>query len=153
MTKLGLMVRLAVMLSLGSGGIVLGSLPAIAQETGGDDRTSGQVNEVEQSLHPSTARLSARAEAHPPIHSSTPVPLSELEQPATTIEDWIAQIEASLVQITNVRLEETEAGLQVILETAEGELAVSETRTVGNALIADIPNAAIAEEFSQTEPI
>jgi iron complex outermembrane receptor protein len=43
--------------------------------------------------------------------------------------------------------------LQVILETAEGELSVAETRTVGNALIADIENAAIAEEFSQENPI
>lgn len=50
-------------------------------------------------------------------------------------------------------MEETKAGLQVILETAEGELSVSETRTVGNALIADIPNAAIAGEFAQENPI
>ncbi|NJL41090.1 MAG: TonB-dependent siderophore receptor, partial [Leptolyngbyaceae cyanobacterium SM1_4_3] len=85
---------------------------------------------------------------------SSPLPaLSELDSPAATVTDWVAQIEASLVQITNVRLEETESGLQVILETAEGELAVSETRTIGNALIADIPNAAIAEEFSQENPI
>lgn len=35
--------------------------------------------------------------------------------PATTVNDWMAQIEASLVQITGVRLEETETGLQVIL--------------------------------------
>ncbi|NJR52888.1 MAG: TonB-dependent siderophore receptor [Leptolyngbyaceae cyanobacterium CSU_1_3] len=79
--------------------------------------------------------------------------LSELEPPATTIEEWVAQIETSLVQIANVRVETTETGLQVILETAEGETLAPETRTIGNALIADIPNAAIAEEFSQAEPI
>ncbi|WP_416671391.1 AMIN domain-containing protein [Egbenema bharatensis] len=79
--------------------------------------------------------------------------LHELEQPATTIEDWVAQIEASLVQITGVRVETTETGLQVILETENGALEVPETRSVGNALIADIPNATIAEEFSQAEPI
>jgi iron complex outermembrane receptor protein len=65
----------------------------------------------------------------------------------------VAQIEASLSQITAVRVEATEAGLQVILETAAGELATPATQTLGNALIADIPNAAIAEEFSQAEPI
>ncbi|MBF2050504.1 MAG: TonB-dependent siderophore receptor [Elainella sp. C42_A2020_010] len=65
----------------------------------------------------------------------------------------MAQIEASLVQITGVRVEETEEGLQVILETAEGSLEVPETRSIGNALIADISNATIAEEFSQSEPI
>jgi len=164
MTKLGLMVRLAVVLSLGSGAIAFCSLSAIAQEVGNREWETQNGEEQpastpESSLEEiSTVQLNGSAEltevqaAHEP-QRSTPVPLSEVEQPATTIEDWVAQIEASLVQITNVRLEETEAGLQVILETAEGELAVSETRTVGNALIADIPNAAIAEEFSQTEPI
>ncbi|MBF2050497.1 MAG: TonB-dependent receptor plug domain-containing protein [Elainella sp. C42_A2020_010] len=75
------------------------------------------------------------------------------DQPATTIADWVAQIEASLVQITGVRVETTETGLQVILETENGSLNVPETRSIGNALIADIPNATIAEEFSQAEPI
>ncbi|NEQ20626.1 MAG: TonB-dependent siderophore receptor [Microcoleus sp. SIO2G3] len=79
--------------------------------------------------------------------------LHELEQPATTVTNWIAQIKASLVQITGVRVEETETGLQVILETAEGGLSVPETRIVDNALIADISNVTIAEEFSQAEPI
>ncbi|QYO62236.1 TonB-dependent siderophore receptor [Leptolyngbya sp. 7M] len=95
-------------------------------------------------------RVGGNAELQP----VTAIPhLGELEQPATTIEDWVAQIEASLVQITDVRVEATEAGLQVILETAEGSLEAPETRSVGNALIADIPNAAIAEDFSQAEPI
>jgi iron complex outermembrane recepter protein len=71
----------------------------------------------------------------------------------TAVTDWIAQVEASLVQIIGVRVEETEAGLQVLLETENGALDIPETRSLGNALIADIPNATIAEEFSQTEPI
>ncbi|XQQ06551.1 MAG: TonB-dependent siderophore receptor [Leptolyngbya sp. IPPAS B-1204] len=79
--------------------------------------------------------------------------LSEIEQPATTIADWMAQIEVSLIQITEVRVESTEAGLQVVLEAADGSLAVPETRSIGNALIADIPNATIAEEFTQANPI
>jgi len=164
MTKLGLMVRLAVVLSLGSGAIAFYTLPAIAQEIGNQEWETQNGEEQpastpESSLEEiSTVRLNDSAElaevqaAHEPQRSN-PIPLSELEQPATTIEDWIAQIEASLVQITNVRLEETEAGLQIILETAEGELSISETRTVGNALIADISNATIAEEFSQPNPI
>jgi len=79
--------------------------------------------------------------------------LPSLEPAATTVTDWLAQIEASLVQITGVRVEETETGLQVILETADGALDVPETRSLGNALIADIANATIAEEFSQANPI
>ncbi|MEB3338122.1 MAG: TonB-dependent siderophore receptor [Leptolyngbyaceae bacterium] len=80
--------------------------------------------------------------------------------PATTVEEWIAQIESSLTKITGVRVEETEAGLQVILETADGELAVPTTQTMGNALIAEIPNAVLAlpdgnsfEQFSPAEGI
>lgn len=82
-----------------------------------------------------------------------PLELTDLNQPATTVEAWIAQIEASLVQITDVRVEATEAGLQVILETENSSLDVPETRAIGNALVTDIPNATIAEEFSQAEPI
>ncbi|PIG91349.1 TonB-dependent siderophore receptor [Gloeocapsopsis sp. IPPAS B-1203] len=72
------------------------------------------------------------------------VPQLSEEQPATTVE-------ASPVQITGVRVETTEAGLQVVLETASA-LEVPETRIVGNTLIAEIPNAAV-EEFSQIDPI
>jgi iron complex outermembrane receptor protein len=43
--------------------------------------------------------------------------------------------------------------LQVILETADGSLEAPETRSIGNALVADIPNATIAEEFSEANPI
>ncbi|MBE9192527.1 TonB-dependent siderophore receptor [Gloeocapsopsis crepidinum LEGE 06123] len=73
------------------------------------------------------------------------VPQLSEEQPATTVE-------ASPVQITGVRVETTEAGLQVVLETANA-LEVPETRIVGNTLIAEIPNAAIAQEFLQIDPI
>ncbi|MEM6432441.1 MAG: TonB-dependent siderophore receptor [Cyanobacteria bacterium P01_D01_bin.115] len=75
---------------------------------------------------------------------------------ATTVADWLAQIEASLTQITTVRVEPTEAGLQIVLETAAGELATPTTQTVGNALVADIPNAVLAlpegDAFEQFEP-
>jgi iron complex outermembrane recepter protein len=142
--KLSLQVRLWVLAGL-SGCVANGllGLPVGAQEVGRvDEWMSGEVDEFELIPLP-----------HPPVHPSTPSSLSDLEQPATTIDEWIAQIEASLVQITNVRVEATEAGLQVILETAEGSLEVPETRSIGNALIADIANATIAEEFSQAEPI
>ncbi|MBE7385520.1 MAG: TonB-dependent siderophore receptor [Leptolyngbya sp. SIO1E4] len=91
-------------------------------------------------------------------HGETPIPqpIYPSTQPATTVTEWMAQIEASLVQITNVRLEDTEAGLQVILETADGELVTPTTTVSGNALIAEIPNAVLTlpdgEEFQQFEP-
>jgi iron complex outermembrane receptor protein len=120
------------------GGGIAAALPAIAQEEPMSDEFPAPLDDLASEL---------------PIAGAEIPQLHELEQPATTIEDWVAQIEASLTQITAVRIETTEAGLQVILETAEGSIAPPETRSVGNALIADILNATIAEEFSQSEPI
>jgi len=139
MMKSWVLVRLAAVLSVVSGAVIFESLPGMAQEVGNQEWGMGNGEEPSAST--------------PDSLFSIPAPLSELEQPATTVTDWVAQIEAALVQITGVRVEESETGLQVTLETAEGELSVSETRTVGNALIADIPNATIAEEFSQANPI
>ena len=82
--------------------------------------------------------------------------LRQFDHSATTVTEWFAQIEAASVQITGVRLEETEAGLQVVLETAQGELTTPTTTVSGNALIAEIPNAVLAlpegNEFQQFEP-
>ncbi len=105
-----------------------------------------------QTTHPLGSEPSVSGEPVPAV-SQAESEADEIDQSATTVEEWIAQMEAALVQITGVRVEATEAGLQVILETADGALEVPETRVVGNALIADIPNATIEEEFSQTEPI
>jgi iron complex outermembrane recepter protein len=134
MIKLWILMRLAVALSFVSSAIAFGSRPGLAQE--GErvgEWVSGQVDESEQSIHL-------------PIYPSTP-------SPVTTVTDWIAQIEAALVQITGVRVEETEAGLQVVIETERDSLEATETRSIGNALIADIPNATTVEEFSQANPI
>lgn len=123
---------------LGGIGSVAGALPVMAQEEPASDEFNAQPNDLGFELSAPSAEIPQ---------------LNELEQPATTIKEWVAQIEASLVQITNVRVEATEVGLQVILETEDGSLEIPETRSIGNALIADIPNATIAEEFSQAEPI
>jgi iron complex outermembrane recepter protein len=120
--------------------------PVWAQEVGNGE--SGMGNGEEQVGNGESGRA---IYLHSPL--PTPYSLSDLDQPATTVEDWIAQIEASLVQITDVRVEETEAGLRVVIETESGSLEVPETRVVGNALVADISNATIAEEFSQVNPI
>ena len=76
--------------------------------------------------------------------------------PATTVEEWQAQIAQSRVTITNVRVEATAAGLQVVLETAGGDLTAPATQAVGEALIAEIPNAVLdlpeGEVFEQFGP-
>ncbi|WP_416669913.1 TonB-dependent siderophore receptor [Egbenema bharatensis] len=122
--------------------LILGFLVTFAaQPVWAEVNESSQVGVTQSSFsHPST---------HLPIHPSTP-------QPATTVAEWLAQLEASRVQITGVRIETTETGLQVVLETAAGELSAPTTEAVGNALIAEIPNAVLAlpegDSFEQFNP-
>ncbi|MGD1937090.1 MAG: TonB-dependent siderophore receptor [Cyanophyceae cyanobacterium] len=66
--------------------------------------------------------------------------------------DWFAQGEVSLVQITNIRVESTPAGLQVVLET-DGQLAPPTQSVSGNALILELADAALAEQFEAFEPV
>jgi iron complex outermembrane recepter protein len=81
--------------------------------------------------------------------------LSTLEQPATTVDEWMAQIAQAQVQVTGVQITPTDMGLELILETNE-PLDAPSTSVVGNALIADIPNAVLAlpegKEFQQANP-
>ena len=71
----------------------------------------------------------------------------DLNRPATTVKEWMAQVEAATVRVMNVKLERTATGLDIVLETAEGKpLQVDATkfRSEDNSLIADIPNAVLA---------
>ncbi|NJN38374.1 MAG: hypothetical protein HC790_05940, partial [Acaryochloridaceae cyanobacterium CSU_3_4] len=68
-------------------------------------------------VQPTDERLSAAE----PLAAPGPNP-----QPATTVKDWMAQIEASLVQITGVQVESTDAGISVNLAT-QGELPAPTT--------------------------
>jgi iron complex outermembrane recepter protein len=145
-TEVWLVMRFTVVLSVLSSVISGVLMPAVAQDFAPSQTSSDQDEGVESFAHQGETEEVA-------IQLTSAIAQSGLNQPATTVEDWIAQIEASLVQITGVRVEETDTGLQVILETAEGSLEVPETRSLGNALIADISNATIAQEFSQANPI
>ncbi|MEO1126316.1 MAG: TonB-dependent siderophore receptor [Cyanobacteria bacterium J06639_16] len=143
MTKFEISMRWMVVLGGLSSAIAMAALPVVAQAGEGvDERGSGLRREL------SRTRV---GESEPPNHLSTH--LLSTPQSATTVEAWLAQIEASLTQITGVRVEETEAGLQVMLETAGGEVATPTTSVSGDALILEIPNAVLAgEAFEQFEP-
>lgn len=133
--QISVAVRLGLMLAI-SGGVMHGwTLP-----------TQAQISASAQSASPTEAAI-------PAAQPQTPIMLSEIERSATTVADWMAQIEAARVQITNVRVERSDTGFQVILETANGTLQEPQTRVIGNALIVEIENAAIAQEFSQADPI
>ena len=80
--------------------------------------------------------------------------LSQVEQPATTVDEWLVQLAQTTAQITAVRLNPTADGVEVVLETSV-ELAASSS-VVGNALIVDIANATLAlpegGEFQAANP-
>ncbi|PSN10102.1 TonB-dependent siderophore receptor [filamentous cyanobacterium CCT1] len=69
--------------------------------------------------------------------------LGEREAPATTVDEWAAQIAQNLVQITGVEVTPAGDGIIVLLQTSGGTLPEPATRTLGNALIVEIPNASL----------
>lgn len=91
------------------------------------------------------------------IQPVTDIPhLSEIDQPLTRVEAWLAQPAQAVTQVTGVQINPTTDGIQVVLETAEGELVTPTTGVVGNALFAKIPNAVLmlpdGEAFEQLNP-
>ncbi|WAL58524.1 TonB-dependent receptor domain-containing protein [Thermocoleostomius sinensis] len=78
-----------------------------------------------------------------------PTQLSEIDQPYTTIgESLEAQ---SVTVITNVRVNLFGVGVDIILDAIE-PLPSTTTFTLGNALIVEIPNALLTNEFEQVNP-
>jgi iron complex outermembrane recepter protein len=81
--------------------------------------------------------------------------LDDFDQPAITIDEWMAQIAQAQVRVTGVRVTATETGVEVVLATSE-PLETPTPEIVGNALIADIPTAVLdlpeGEEFQAANP-
>ncbi|WP_439343044.1 TonB-dependent receptor plug domain-containing protein [Vacuolonema iberomarrocanum] len=121
-----------------AGFLLIGSTPSRASEALQRGATEAQIGATQNEA------ADAESQAEPSTSlPSTPTLLSEFEQPATTVEEWAVQIAQSQVTITGVRVDETEADLQIVLDTAGGELSAPSTQTVGNALIVEIPNAVL----------
>ena len=73
-----------------------------------------------------------------------PIPrVSDQPRRVTTVKEWLTQATpaASVIQITGVRLNQTQGGLNVVLETANGEAIQGSASTQQNSLIVEIPNA------------
>lgn len=77
-------------------------------------------------------------------------------QPATSVTEWLAQLEETLVQITEIQVNPTEQGVAIVLETGTDALSIPTTKTDGNRLTAVIPNAILVlpdgPEYRQTNP-
>ncbi|MEG5170553.1 TonB-dependent receptor plug domain-containing protein [Microcoleus sp. B3-D7] len=105
-----------------------------------------------------------------PLVPTAEIPkVGEIEQPSTSAQgllrpsvrsftslDETVQISQSVVQVTGVRLNTIASGLEVILETPEGQVLQATTRIEGKSAIADIENAQLAlpegGEFRASNP-
>ncbi|MEM0978700.1 MAG: TonB-dependent siderophore receptor [Cyanobacteria bacterium P01_H01_bin.58] len=108
---------------------------------------------VESTLAQEEPMPNVASAANPEVRIAVPAAIAILSepQPATTVSEWQAQIQETLVQITAIRVESTATGLQVVLES-DGVLATPNQSVSGNALVLDIPNATLTEDFQTFEP-
>lgn len=73
--------------------------------------------------------------------------LSDIEQPATTIQQWLAQ---SVISVTGVNFQTTDKGIEVILQTSQSEQLQLTNQSEGNNFIINIPNAQLRLPSGET---
>lgn len=84
--------------------------------------------------------------------------VKDLPRSATTIQEWLTQSasETGMVRVIGVRLNPTQDGLEIFLETSGGETLQGTTSVQGNRLITIIPNAELqlpeGKKFYQDNP-
>ncbi|ULP70940.1 Ferrichrome outer membrane transporter/phage receptor [Nodularia sphaerocarpa UHCC 0038] len=86
--------------------------------------------------------------------SSQKIPhLNEVKRPAITVKQWLAQ---GIIQVTGVKLGQTDKELEVILETTGSDQLQPVSKSEGNNFIVDIPNTQLnlpfVSEFRQENP-
>jgi iron complex outermembrane receptor protein len=101
---------------------------------------------------------SVEAESEEELVAITTIPqLNDLDRPATTVAEWLAQSTTASVQITEVQLSSTVQGLELRLETTGEIVQPAATSVIGNALIVNIDSATLAlpegDEFQSANPI
>lgn len=150
-----------VLLGLGISGVLTTlAQPVGAQSTSINSQAADQKEQV-------NAQITSDA---PQLSVGIAPPVEALERSSTTIENWLGQLEQydqavgeetrlaqAIVQVTGVQINSIETGIEVVLETSEGQLSTPSTQVIGNALIADIPGAALAlsdgDEFQAANPV
>jgi len=80
--------------------------------------------------------------------------LREMPRPQTSAKDLLVQ--SAVVQVVGVKLTPTDAGIEIALETANGQVLQGKTTSEGNNLVINIPNAQLqlpeGREFRQDNP-
>jgi len=113
-----------------------------------------QQNQIEQKLNRQATKIFRINEIQQPLTIA-----SGLYQPELVITNFAenTRIAQQIIQVTNIRVNTTEEGVEIVLETLNGEQLQLRSSVDGNALIADIPNAILAlpdtEEFLAKNPI
>ncbi|MBD2164918.1 TonB-dependent siderophore receptor [Calothrix membranacea FACHB-236] len=75
------------------------------------------------------------------IKNSSIPQISDIELPATSAQMLVQTPQTNVVAITSVKANPTDKGVEVILETTQGEQLQITNRSEGNNFIADVPNA------------
>ncbi|MBD2314383.1 TonB-dependent receptor [Desertifilum sp. FACHB-1129] len=90
------------------------------------------------------------------VEPEPPIYLKDVELPLTSIEAWSTQWAQAIAQITNIQLNPTAQGVEMVLETLNLPLASPIVSVVDNTLIIEIPDAALAlpggSEFRAERP-
>ena len=82
------------------------------------------------------------------IANNTPRSQARDSRHATSVKEWMAQVEAVLVRITSVNIDQTNQGLRVILATETGQALQATQQSEENILILTVPNAVLSREQS-----
>jgi iron complex outermembrane receptor protein len=104
----------------------------------------------------------AAAIVTPPV-SAEETRLRDFSRSATTVKEWLAQVEETKnevpVPVIGVQLNRLETELEIVLETQAGrslQIDATQFRTEGTSLIATIPNAVLSlpntQEFTSNNP-
>ena len=113
-----------------------------------------QQNQIEQKLNQQASRIFRIDEIQKPLTIA-----SALYQPDIVITNFSENIKIAqqIIQVRDIRINTTAEGIEIVLETLDGEKLQLRSSVDGNTLIADIPNAVLAlpdtEEFSAENPI
>ncbi|MGG6266584.1 TonB-dependent siderophore receptor [Leptolyngbya sp. AN03gr2] len=78
--------------------------------------------------------------------------LQDRPKAATTVKEWMAQTEAQqaqLVRVTGVKVNPTQQGLEIALETENGQALQATQQAEGDTLILTVPNAVLALSSGQ----
>ncbi|MFQ4144486.1 TonB-dependent siderophore receptor [Chlorogloeopsis sp. ULAP02] len=108
---------------------------------------------AETSLEPTKSHQNPSPVATAAISNHKILRLTEIKRPATTVKQLLSQ---GIIQVTGVRLRQTDKELEVILETTGSDQLQPVSKSEGNNFIADIPNTKLnlpsGSEFRQENP-